>query len=323
LEGGWILVPMRLILIGGTGFLGPVIVRLAIANGHEVAVAHTGKHEGPRDLEIEHLHGSREDLLAAAGPVERWRPQVLVDTFAGGASASKAAGLVACSRRTSAHVVAISSGDVYHHCVEAGLGDGSGAVPLPAQAFPIDEDAPLRVAPYPGSGEGHDNAAMERDLRQAGADVAVIRPAMIYGRDDNLAREWRLVRLVREGQRRLELPDGGMQLFSRVAVERVARAILAAAQLDVRGFWACNATDPAQWTYAGLAALVGRVLDWEWDPVRVPFDAASHPFKVTAPVLLSDRRLREELAVTEPDPQSATEDTIRWLFQNGPRSGAY
>jgi 2'-hydroxyisoflavone reductase len=56
LEGGWILVPMRLILIGGTGFLGPVIVRLAIANGHEVAVAHTGKHEGPRDLEIEHLH---------------------------------------------------------------------------------------------------------------------------------------------------------------------------------------------------------------------------------------------------------------------------
>jgi nucleoside-diphosphate-sugar epimerase len=314
---------MRLILIGGTRFLGPVTARLALANGHEVAVAHTGMHEGPGDLEIEHLHGSREELLAPAGPIERWRPEVLVDTFAGGASPAKAAGLVECSLRTSARVVAISSGDVYQHCVEAGLGDGSGAVALPGQSFPIDEDAPLRVAPYPGSGEAHDNAAMEGELRQAGIDVAVIRPAMIYGRDDNLAREWRLVKLVREGQRRLELPDGGMQLFSRVAVERVARAILAAAHLDVQGFWPCNAADPAQWTYAGLAALVGRVLDWEWDPVRVPFDAASHPFKVTAPVLLSDRRLREELAVAEPDPQTATEDTIRWLFGHGPRSGAH
>lgn len=33
------------------------------------------------------------------------------------------------------------------------------------------------------------------------------------------------------------------------------------------------------------------------------------------PVLAGDRRLREQLRVTEPDPEAALAETIRWLWE--------
>src|SRR3954470_13175682 len=172
---------MRVAFVGGTRFVGPVSVRLLLEAGHEVAVAHSGEHEPAGDglAGAEHLHGSRAELLAPGGPVERWRPDALVDTFAGGANAEKASMLLG---RGAAHIVAISSLDVYHHCVEAGLGDGSGAVALPSEPVPLREDvSALRTEPYPGAHEGHDNVAMEAALRGFSGRVTALRPGTIYG----------------------------------------------------------------------------------------------------------------------------------------------
>lgn len=80
---------MRVLILGGTKAVGPAAVR-HLRGSHEVAVAHTGAHEHPEVVDVEHLHGERDALLAAGGPIERWRPDVLVDVFAGGATAAKA-----------------------------------------------------------------------------------------------------------------------------------------------------------------------------------------------------------------------------------------
>lgn len=312
---------MRIAFVGGTKFVGPVAARLAVAAGHEVMVAHTGEHEGPADLRATHIHGDREALLAPGGPVEHSQADVIVDTLAGGASYEKGAMAAACAARSGARLIAISSADVYQYTVEAGLGDGSGRALLPSQPLPVDEDSPLRSEPYPGS-HGHDNAAMERALRDAGITATALRPGAIYGPGDMLAREWPLVRRVRDGIRKLELPGGGAQFFHRVAVERVGRAIVAAVEQAPAGFWACNVVDPYDWTYAGLAAQIGRILGWEWEPESVSFATAMHPFKLASPLLLSDRRLREVLGVTQPDPRAALEETVRWYWEYGPAPGA-
>jgi nucleoside-diphosphate-sugar epimerase len=309
---------VRVAFIGGTRFVGPVAVRLLAAAGHEVCVAHSGVHEAELPATAEHVHGSREDLLAPDGPVERWRPQALVDTFAGGAGAEKALALARCAERASTpHVVAISSVDVYRHCVEAGIGDGSGAVGLPSEALPLREDvSALRSGPYPGAHPGHDNVAMEAALREAGVPkVTVLRPGAIYGPHAD-TREWFLVDLVRRGVRRLELPDGGVQLFHRVAVERVGRAVVAALDRAPDGFWACNIVDPTDWEYAGLAGAIGRLLGWEWEPVRIPFAESDHPWQTLHPVLASDERLRRGLGVTEPSPDAALRECVEWLWEH-------
>jgi nucleoside-diphosphate-sugar epimerase len=302
---------MHILFVGGTKWVGLEAAKRALSEGHTVTIAHSGAHEALVEPGVTHLHGDRSDLLAAGGPIERARPDVIVDTF-GGSTTEKGREL---------GEVAVSSCDVYQALMEAGLGDGSARSLLWDHTLPIDEDAPLRAGPYPGS-HGNDNVAMETALRATGADVIALRPGAIYGVGDPLAREWPLVRRIKEGEHRLELPAAGVQLFHRVSNERVTRAIVAAAAQARDGFWACNVVDPYSWTYAGLAAEIGRVLEWEWEPVSVGFSEAKHPFQLSAPALFSDRRLREELRVLEPDPREALAALARHYFEHGPREGA-
>jgi nucleoside-diphosphate-sugar epimerase len=156
--------PTRVLFVGGTGPVGQASVPHLLAAGHKVALAHTGRHEPPELAGLEHLHGSRDELLAPGGPVERWRPEVLIDTFAGGATAAKAAELSALAGRTAAgQLVAVSSMDVYRHCANAAV-DGHEPAELPCDTLPLTEDSPLRTEASPVTGASHDNAAMERAL---------------------------------------------------------------------------------------------------------------------------------------------------------------
>ena len=238
---------MRVVVVGGTNFVGPAAVRFLLDCGHEVAVAHSGAHEHPDLVAVEHIHGDRGCLLAVGGPVERWRPDAIVDTFHGGATPEKALATTDCAARSGCGaIVALSSIDVYQHSVEAGLGDGTGVAALPSHPIPLDETAPLRSGPYPGGSASHDNVAMETALRSSG-NVAVLRPGAIYGRHAS-TREWTLVQMIHRGIRRLELPDCGGQIWHRVAVERVGRAIAAAVDHAPQGFWQCNVVDPYDWT---------------------------------------------------------------------------
>ncbi len=328
-----------MIFVGGTGFVGSATVPLALASGHEVLVAHTGTHELPRRVneQVEHLHGSRGNLLAEDGEVQRARPDVIVDTF-NGATAAKAQELARCARACGARVVAVSSCDVYQASLDAGMGDGRFRSLLASHTLPIAEDAPLRLDPFPlpadvlPPGFEHDNAEMERELQTAGIDAVVLRPGMIYGvaPSTRQIREAWLVSRIARGERQLELPWQGTQLFSRVAVERVGRAIVAGAELAPNGYWACNVVDPYGWTFAGLAAEIARILGWEWEPIVTewvnPFSddpTAHHPFNVPSPCWYSDERLRTTLGVgaDEPDPRSALEDTVRWLWETHQQKG--
>lgn len=312
---------MRVLLIGGTGPVGVSALPHLVKAGHSVAVAHTGAHEPPAADAAEHLHGWREELLSERGAVERWRPEALVDSFPGGATAAKARELGAVAERCGARrVVAISSMDVYRHCAAAGV-DEQEPLDLPLDALPLHEDAPRR--PSRGEDAAHDNVAMEDALGGAEA-VTVLRPGAIYGPflHPRVFREWYLVGRVARGERELPLPDGGTQLFHRVAAERVGRAVAAALERAPAGRWECNVGDPRDFTFGALAALVAERLGWEWEPVRVAWDEGDHPWNVRHPIFTDTTRLRETLGVTEPDPVAATEAQIDWLWENRERGRA-
>lgn len=307
---------MRVLLLGGTNVVGPAAANV-LRQRHEVAVAHSGTHEHPGVGELEHFHGSRTQLLEAGGPVDRWRPDVIVDTYAGGATAEKARALLAAAGRSDARPVAISSMDVYQHCVDAGLADGTGAKLLATTPIPLSEDAELRDGPYPGGSAQHDNVAAEAALHTAEAATA-LRLGALYG-PFAATRESYLVDMIREGRHRLELPAGGTQIWHRVALERVALAIAAACEHEPNGFWPCNVVDPTDLDFAGLAAAVGRLLDWTWEPEEVPFTTTDHPWQVRHPVLCSDQRLRDVLGVHDPSPDAALAECIEWLWRHPKR----
>ncbi|MCW2990916.1 MAG: NAD-dependent epimerase/dehydratase, partial [Solirubrobacterales bacterium] len=319
---------MRVAFVGGTRFVGPAALPHLLAAGHEVAIAHSGAHEPGGLPRVEHLHGTRDELLGEGGLVERWRPGALVDTFPGGATAGKAEQLAACAQRAGAdHVVAISSMDVYQYLLDAGIGFGNPGTPVPRAPLPVREDDPLRAVPYPGAqevegGGVHDNVAMEAALAGAfGGRVTALRPGAIYGPHPD-SRERLLVEMVRDRVATVPLPGGGHQIFHRVAVERVGRAIAAALERAPEGFWACNVGDPGDWTYGGLVGEVGRLLGWEFSFEPVGLEDTDHPWKVLHPVLCDTRRLEDVLGVVAPDPADALAECVSWLWEN-PQPGRF
>jgi nucleoside-diphosphate-sugar epimerase len=309
---------MRLLFIGGTGPVGQAAVPHLLAAGHDVVLAHTGAHEPPALAALEHLHGERAALLAHGGAAEQARPEAIVDTFAGGASADKARELAGLAERAgAAQLVVTSSIDVYHHCVDAGV-DGNPPADLPREWLPLAEDAPRRSGPSPGgAARGHDNVAMEDAL--GGAErITILRPGAIYGPHlhAHVLREWYLVGKVARGERHLALPAGGTQLFHRVALDRIGRAIAAALERAPAGTWACNVADPRDLSFGALSTLVAERLDWAWEPTEVAWADGDHPWNVRHPIVGDTTRLREVLGVREPDPLEATVAQIDWLWEH-------
>jgi nucleoside-diphosphate-sugar epimerase len=308
---------MRVLFIGGTGPVGQASVPHLLAAGHEVAVAHSGAHEPEALATLEHLHGDRDALLARGGVAERWCPEALVDTFAGGATAAKGRAVAALAARTGARrLVAVSSIDVYRHCADAGVDDHP-PTPMARDPLPLREDADRRPSPSPGGGHRHDNVAMEDAL--GGAEhITILRPGAIYGPHlhPRVLREWYLVERVARGQHGLSLPAGGTQIFHRVALDRVGRAVSAALEHAPSGRWACNVADPQDLTYGGLAHVVAARLDWEWEPKEADWASGDHPWNVRHPVIADTGRLQHVLQVAAPDPTEATGAQIDWLWKH-------
>jgi 2'-hydroxyisoflavone reductase len=58
--------PMRILILGGTGFIGPFQVKYALSRGHQVTVFNRGRtHPGELPIEVEQLIGDRNGQLDA------------------------------------------------------------------------------------------------------------------------------------------------------------------------------------------------------------------------------------------------------------------
>src|SRR5688500_12409425 len=57
--------PLRILILGGTGFIGPHQIRYAVARGHKVSMFNRGKTNPSLFPGIEHLEGDRSGKLDA------------------------------------------------------------------------------------------------------------------------------------------------------------------------------------------------------------------------------------------------------------------
>src|SRR4030095_12023280 len=136
---------MRVMVLGGTRFIGAAIVEELHAHGHELLVAHRGEHE-PADLpEVDHLHADRQDLPHLRGLIDEFDPEAVVDNCAYSAADAETA-LAAGGDGVRAAVN--SSMDVYR--AFGAVLAGSETDPLP-----VDETSPVRAARHPHRGRAH------------------------------------------------------------------------------------------------------------------------------------------------------------------------
>src|SRR5919106_5705913 len=100
---------MRVLVIGGTGFIGTHITRELMHLGHELIVFHRGRTPPPPGAR--EIIGDRRRLREAANDVRGVAPDVVVDVVL--SSGTQARELMQLFRGHARRIVAVSSMDVY------------------------------------------------------------------------------------------------------------------------------------------------------------------------------------------------------------------
>ena len=135
---------MRVLVIGGTGFIGSHIVRQLAGCGHSVTVYHRGQTRAELPAHVCQILNPLSTAPIKEFPKQlfEFEPDVVVHTFAMGEADAKAA-VTAFSGRTSRFVL-LSSGDVYR-----AYGRLIGIEPGPIEEGLLSETAPRRTVLYP------------------------------------------------------------------------------------------------------------------------------------------------------------------------------
>jgi 2'-hydroxyisoflavone reductase len=200
--------PKRILVLGGTLFLGPAIVERALEAGHQVTLFNRGKTNPQLFPQLEKLRGDREsmssDALSALSGQRRW--DAVIDVWPSEPSVVMPTARLLSSRTDSYSFV--SSIGAYKTLTQPDA----------------DESWPLRLTE---SGYGGDKAQCESQLvALIGArKVGIVRPCAIAGpRDPSLSFHYWLSRLAKN--QRVVAPGDGSDPIQLVDVRDVANWIV-------------------------------------------------------------------------------------------------
>ncbi|MBB3676253.1 NAD-dependent epimerase/dehydratase family protein [Modestobacter versicolor] len=307
---------MRLLVLGGTHFLGRHVATAALERGHEVATFTRGVSGAP-PAGARALHGDRDDPAALPAALDGWAPELVVDT--------------SCQTRAAADNAAAVLGDVAGHAFVSSLNAYRDWPPGPVRG----EDGPTWDTDEDGYGQ--DKAHAERVLGAAVGDGFVTaRAGLIVGPYDPVHRlGWWLERIAAGG--RVVVPaESWDQPIALVDARDLAGWLVEAAERGLSG--PVNTTGPAgMTTLGGLLATCREVTggDAEWVPVPdADLLAAGVEEWVHLPLWLQAATARtawdvdtgraRELGLPSRPVRDSVADTWAWLQQSGrptPRPG--
>jgi len=322
---------MKVLLIGGNGFIGSPLVAQLRSFGHELAILHRGR-GNPVSAGILHIQGDRNRLPDHQYELRRFSPDVIIDLIL--SSGEQARQLISIARGLARRVVAISSMDVYR-----AWGVLQGTEPGPLEPLPITEDSPLRTVrqAYPPEtvkmlqgvfswvNEHYDKIAVEEEItKDSTIPGTILRLPMVYGPGDPLHRFFPLLKRVADGRSSILLSDDfAAWRPPRGYVENVAHAIALAATSDRAAGRIYNVCEEPTLSELACQERIARELEWrgkfvvlakERTPKHLlfPGNAAQH-------VVATSAHIRAELGYKEPvSPEESLRRTILWEQQNPP-----
>ena len=307
----------RVLVLGGTRFLGPPTVRWLLDAGHEVTIFHRGDVEPQACADAVHVHGDFAAFADYLPQLVGFRPEVVLDVVP---YIDKAGHGVKHFAGVADRAVVVTSLDVYRAFAIA-WGTESGAI----EASPITENSPVRAEPAPDltADIDFDNLVVERTLlERPELPVTVLRLPMIFGPNDPMQRLLPYVRRMADGRRAIILDEARASLrWSRGYVENVAAAVGLAvgdAPSDCRVF---NVAAKETLTEAEWVRRIGDVYGWTGDVLVAPTESLPpsmrSPLKARQDMVVSSDRLRLELGYSEPVAlDEALQRTITWTCEN-------
>ena len=321
---------MRILLIGGNGFIGRFVMAALQEQGHSIALFQRGTNAAPAG--VEQIQGDRSQLSASATELKRFAPEVVIDLVI--SSGAQAEELMNVFRSAARRVIMLSSMDVYR---AIGISQGTESGPL--QEVPLTEESELRrnLHPYPPGTLQHlrkifpwmtddyDKIPAERIvMNDPELPGTVLRLPMVYGPGDPLHRFYPVVKRVADGRRHIIFAQPLAAWRSpRGYVENVAAAIALAATDDRAIGRIYNVGEEPSFSELEWAQKIADEMGWEGKFVVLPVENTPphllRPGNAAQHWAVSSARIRKELGYEEPiEMQEAIRRTIRWEEENPP-----
>src|SRR5258706_10843813 len=319
---------MRILLIGGNGFIGRFAVAALKQQGHTLAVFHRGTTAAPSG--VEEIRGDRHQLIASAQELKHFAPDVVIDLVI--SSAPQAEELMNIFRGTTRRVVMLSSIDVYR---AVGISHGTESGPL--QDVPLTEESELRrsLHPYPPEGvqlmrkifswvtDDYDKIPAERVvMNDRELPGTVLRLPMVYGPGDRLRRFYPVVKRIADGRDHIIFAEALAAWRSpRGYVENVAAAIAVAATDDRAERRIYNVCEEPSFSELEWARKIASEMRWKGEFVVLPVERTPrHLLKLGNTAqhwTASSMRIRNSLAYKKTMPiEVATLQTVCLLLDN-------
>jgi nucleoside-diphosphate-sugar epimerase len=309
---------MRVMVLGGTRFIGAAIVEELDAYGHELLIVHRGEHETDGLPAADHLHADRRDLPHLRGAVAEFDPEALVDTCALTAADAETA-LAALG--DDVRLLVLSSMDVYRAF-------GSVLTGTETDPVPLDETSPVRSERYPYRGRmerGDDYEKLDVEEAYLARAATVCRLPMVYGERDHQRREEPILGRLRAGRTRVPIGTGAW-LWTRGYVRDVAAGVRLALESDAAVAEVFNLGESRSWSMGLWARHVLEAAGAKAELVRVPdvlLPADLEEFGTVAQHLLVDSsKARDLLGWTETDPHEAVHRSVAWHLAHPPEGAS-
>jgi len=282
----------RVLVLGGTGFVGPYIVRQLLDRGHDVTLFHRGRDDPALTVGARHVHADFARLPEHVAGLMRLEPEVVVDVSPGlGKGGHGVLHFAGIANRG----VVLTSLDVYRAMFVL-WGVEPSARPQP---MPVSEESELRDGRSPDltADLEFDNLDVERAVAACPElPVTVLRCPIIYGPGDPQRRLQTYVRRMADGRPAIVLDARLARLrLSRGYVENVAQAAVAAVSNDRAAGRTYNVAEPDALSEAEWVRAIAAELAWNGKVVIAPSDAALPPQDLIA----DTSRIREELGYAE------------------------
>ncbi len=311
---------MRILLIGGTRFSGPYVVRRLIDRGHQTALFHRSETEAPLPKGVKHILGDRRNLTDFADQLKRFAPQVVLDMIP--ATEQDARSVMSTFKGIAQRVVAISSQDVYR-----AYGKLIGLEPGPVESVPLTEDSPLRRKLYlyrdrarPGDREYDYEKILVEQIFMGDSQLpgTILRFPMVYGPGDSQHRFFQYLKRMDDNRPAILLEQGMANWrWTKGYVENVAAAIVLAVVEEratgrIYNVGEQDALSEAEWVRA-----IGAAAGWKGKVVilssqHVP-DHLVSDINTNQHLVADTTRIRQELGYREPvSRDEALRRTVAW-----------
>jgi nucleoside-diphosphate-sugar epimerase len=302
---------MHILVIGGTNFMGPLVVRSLSERGHEITVFHRGQTQTELPRGVREIVGDRRPLTDTAAELRNVAPEVVLDMIP--FIQQDAQEVMSAFRGVARLVVAISSQDVYW-----AFGRVNGKESGPVDAAPITEDSPLRENLYPYRNEiprrqddprrwedDYDKILVERVV-MGDRDLpgTVLRLPMVYGPGDYQHRLFRYLKRMDDKRPVILLDEAEAQWrWTHGYAENVADAIALAVTDERAAGRIYNVGEPFTLTMAEWISKIGQAAGWPGRVMLVPRGRLSEPLRgginAEQDIVVDSSRIRKELGYVE------------------------